>query len=453
MQKRHLGLVSGLLLAILTFGCGVEDPTFDARTGSIQIISTPDELTAAIYHQGPEDLKFSLADSTPKILDLLEPGKHLVKLELPGYFTTPDFLQCEVTAGEISVVDFQLEPNLGSLAVTSAPEGAAIIVDDLDQGLVTPGTVEGLDPGDHVVTVALDGYEPDPVSRTVTIALDQVATAYFTLESTAPPVTKIVLLEGFSNVCCDGCPAMNETLHEFLDTAGYGPDRVLLVKWAVDFPLWLDPHYQDNIDDNDARAWGPGYDGTGYYADDLGSVPTLFGDGTLLGDSGNPPDLLTLPSLVDALLDEQPGFGIQVEAAITGTSVAVTATLTAVEPVDVADCSINFVLVQNPVEYDEPACTYGEEEYVFHWIMRDFYKDELAQAQLAVGTPLDLSTTLTSDLDWPAEDMYVIAFVQNDMTRHVLQAGSNIPAKTTTISFTAPSLDSLSPLAPAGGQP
>lgn len=57
----------------------------------------------------------------------------------------------------------------GSLKVTSFPSGAAVVIDGVDTGKVTPMSV-GLAIGDHVVSVSIpnSGWRPD--TRTVTIA-------------------------------------------------------------------------------------------------------------------------------------------------------------------------------------------------------------------------------------------------------------------------------------------
>ena len=71
------------------------------------------------------------------------------------------------------------------------------------------------------------------ITEMIRVIGEQTATADFTLTPEAPPAVKTVLLEGFSNVDCSGCPELNATLHDFLGQEGYGPDRVLLIKYAV----------------------------------------------------------------------------------------------------------------------------------------------------------------------------------------------------------------------------
>ncbi|KQC04713.1 MAG: hypothetical protein APR53_03010 [Methanoculleus sp. SDB] len=69
----------------------------------------------------------------------------------------------------------------GSLSVTSSPAGAAILLDDEETGQATNATLGELPAGDHVVTVAMEGYyEPDEVL--VTVEAGGTTTVHFTLE-------------------------------------------------------------------------------------------------------------------------------------------------------------------------------------------------------------------------------------------------------------------------------
>src|SRR5207248_3190362 len=52
----------------------------------------------------------------------------------------------------------------GDLVITSMPLGAAIKVDGVDSGLVTPQTLYDLNEGTHIVTLTLPGGEPETFS-------------------------------------------------------------------------------------------------------------------------------------------------------------------------------------------------------------------------------------------------------------------------------------------------
>ena len=57
--------------------------------------------------------------------------------------------------------------SVGSVRITSTPGGASIWADGRDTGQRTPATIENLPPGTHRYELRLDGYEPLPVSGTV----------------------------------------------------------------------------------------------------------------------------------------------------------------------------------------------------------------------------------------------------------------------------------------------
>ncbi len=71
--------------------------------------------------------------------------------------------------------------------------------------------------------------------------------ADFALTAVQAPPPQVVLLEAFSNVSCVGCPQMSATVAALTAEPGFGPDRVLLVKYAANWPALNDPHYQANL--------------------------------------------------------------------------------------------------------------------------------------------------------------------------------------------------------------
>ncbi len=142
------------------------------QTGSISVTSTPEG--AAIALDGTDT-----ASVTPITFDNLVPGDHNVTVSLEGYNSASSTVT--VTAGETASADFQLVaiPQTGSVSVTSTPEGAAIALDGADTGNVTPFTFGNLVPGDHNVSVSLEGY--NPASMAVTVIAGETAPADFQL--------------------------------------------------------------------------------------------------------------------------------------------------------------------------------------------------------------------------------------------------------------------------------
>lgn len=305
----------------------------------------------------------------------------------------------------------------GSLAVDSSPAGAGIWLDGAFSGAVTPDTLRDLGAGDHVVKAALAAHRAEPESLQVTVPAGGMASAAFTLTPLAPPPPQVVLLEGFSNVSCTGCPAMAATLRALMGSPGYGPDRLLLIDYAGNWPSATDPHWLANQTDNRARLQF-------YQSLITVGLPTLFLDGALAGASGSPPLLADLRALVDARLARDPGFTIAVAAtldAASPTTVAAVATLTAVRAVDCAGAVLHFALVENPVVYATPPGSEGETE--FRWIMRDFATAATSPLPLAAGDPAVVPQALARQTSWVAAHLGVVAFVQHPATRAVLQAG------------------------------
>jgi hypothetical protein len=74
---------------------------------------------------------------------------------------------------------------LASVEVSSEPAGAGLLVDGSVTGLITPASVD-LNPGNHEVTLNLDGYEP--LVKSVTLANGEQGKLYVDFGAEATPV-------------------------------------------------------------------------------------------------------------------------------------------------------------------------------------------------------------------------------------------------------------------------
>lgn len=143
------------------------------QTGLISVSSTP--AGAAIDLDGADTGK-----TTPFTLDGLIPGSHSVGVRLAGY--TPDSATVTVSAGTMVKADFPLVPvpvTAGTLIVSSTPAGAAISIDGVDTGNVTPATFSGIEQGSHLVEVSLVNYQT--AGKTITVQAGSSVTADFAL--------------------------------------------------------------------------------------------------------------------------------------------------------------------------------------------------------------------------------------------------------------------------------
>jgi len=123
------------------------------------------------------------------------PGTHRLAFEKTGFYPQ-DMEVADLGAGESRAVGATLKPMSGAgsgqleqaraqgsvKVVTSGHDGARVLMDGKDTGLTTPCTIEHLAPGDHSVSVTLDGYTPDHPDITVTVRTGATADVMFKLK-------------------------------------------------------------------------------------------------------------------------------------------------------------------------------------------------------------------------------------------------------------------------------
>jgi len=96
---------------------------------------------------------------TPYNMAGIAPGSHVVVLSKPGYSTETRTI--EVASGSKSFVAVQLASLAASIAITSDPAGASILIDGKDTGKVTPAQIAADKPGSHSFTLRKQGYLDD----------------------------------------------------------------------------------------------------------------------------------------------------------------------------------------------------------------------------------------------------------------------------------------------------
>lgn len=409
-------LVLALLVggAGMLAGCGSEPPA----PGDLVVTSEPPG--ADIMLDGE-----ATGQSTPHTFVDLEGGvTHTVSVSLDGWNVQPDSRTVEVPFGSKITVPFTLSQGLGSLAVTSDPAGAAIRVDGVLTAEITPHTFADLAPGDYTVAVELPYYKSVVDEITATVEVGGTATAAFDLG-----VARVVLLEGFSNVYCVGCPTMNENVGFVMHEPGYGRDRLLYLKWpAILSPL--DPFYWVTQAITNARVdW--------YFGSSQINLPTLAGDGSLLGGMGTPLNSTGIVTFVDG----QPVFADVIVMVDTDEDLGdvadltheATVTLLAPDGVDLTGRRLDVVLVYESVETENEGYIDGVTE--FHWVMRDHVNlaADLGVLDAGVSYPFDvtLDDPLGGELNGHAvypHSKQIIAWVQHAASRAMVQAGSTVSA-------------------------
>lgn len=388
--------VSALLL--LAAACGRVAPRYEPAT--LTVDSVP--AGAAIILDGRDT-----GLVTPSTLTGVTPERHVVSVSLPEWNADPGEVAVDLSPLEDARVDFTLYQT--GLRVASEPAGARILVNGIDTGRTTPGVVAGLEPGTVRVSLALDSWLCVPGSLDVEVvegSIAEVPAGALALRS-----RRTVLVEAFGNVNCATCPQAAAAIVDVSGGEGYGPGRMLFLEYSVNWPSPVDPFYLANPVENADRYlfyWVMG-------------APAVYVDGQ---SQGSPLAAAATAAAVAGRWANDPGFLVDVVASPgAGSSVAVTVTLVPAAGVDLAGCTLQAVLYETLVDLGAAPGTNGQVE--FHHVFRDRVDAPVALGTLAAGVPATFDLGLSRG---PAAmaDVVVIAFVQRQSDRAVLQAGSTL---------------------------
>jgi len=187
------------------------------------------------------------------------------------------------------------------------------------------------------------------------------------------------------------------------------------VIFGIITPGCCQPVQQNTVENRDR------YD---FYYDEIFShfIPLLILDGVVAeGTSSNAtPTASELGTLVSAALTGEPGFLIDISADFSSESFTPEVTLTAMQDgVDLSGHTLFVALVQSYFESEEAYQSVTD----FHWLFRDRVDTPETLTALTVNQPQVFNPTLSRGADWDLDTLHVIAFVQNNATKEILQAG------------------------------
>lgn len=394
-----LVLLTGLLL---TSSCGREAPYYEP--GTIEVTSTPEG--ADIIFDGEDS-----GENTPFTFTELEANRYEISVVLDGFFPDPVSTTVDLHPAEHVVRNFELSSEAPTqLTVTSNPLGAAIFLGGEDTGEVTPATISDLEAGDVEVQLVKTGMYVAPASFTATLTAHE--NNELPADTFALRWKKTVMLEGFSNVECGGCPELADNLELFMHDEGYGLDQAIYCKFSMSWPWSGDPFYQYNTGENTDRQ--------NYYQTELSAgIPVLTLDGTKAtgtGENGTP-IFSEIATMMETAILAEPGFLMDITADLSNSNIPTEVTLTAMQDVDLTGHTLYIALVQS---YFLSDVAY-QEVFDFHWLFRDRVDNLPSLGALTSGQTLVFNETVVRS-DWDLDTLYVLAFVQNDGTKEILQA-------------------------------
>ena len=295
----------------------------------------------------------------------------------------------------------------GSIYVTSSVSGAAIILDGGLRSEVTPDTLDGIPIGEHVVAISLEGYEPDPQVLTIIVQVGRVETASFALVPQSTGLQRVVLLEDFSNTGCIPCVAADSIVTEFV--AFYGSGRLVVIQYHISYPYPLDPFYLAAMQQNNARS--------SYYG--VGPIPLVVLDGLLS-------PVATDGSAVQQAIEDRLAVESLVELRtwndIVGSSGQVGAEIICPSEPPAGSLRLHLVVLESNILYD---ASNGLDH--FDNIMRVMLPDASGiSISLTADDTLNFNQDYTVDPDWAVENLSVVAFIQDESTREIIQAASSL---------------------------
>ncbi|MCK6612842.1 MAG: Omp28-related outer membrane protein [Ignavibacteriaceae bacterium] len=299
------------------------------------------------------------------------------------------------------------EDRYGKIFVQSNTSGAAIIVNGMPSGKITPDTVTAR-AGNAIIRLEKDGYLPATLNAIV--LPDSLISVTVNMEVQSAP--KVVLLEEFSNVSCVPCVATNRIISK-LPESGYSKEKVVIIKYSANYPSPLDPHYQHAKSDMDSRLM--------YYT--VFSTPTLYVDGTV---SPVASDSNSIKSALDLGLAKTPKFRITIKDSIDAGEYKISITLQNLDSTGLSfsNLILHTVVTESQITYSSPPGANGET--LFKNVARKMLPSKDGEA-LTISNSMNTVTysrSIPLHSAWNPANLRCAVFVQNKLTKEVYQASS-----------------------------
>lgn len=226
-----------------------------------------------------------------------------------------------------------------------------------------------------------------------------------------------VLIEEATNTGCGPCADQNPSFQRFINNNF--SDVIPLVYHAW-WPSGSDPMYLENTAMNTARIQ--------YYGIQNIGVPNVRVNGKIAPKTGNwydgaAGDTVAIKNEVDKYRGTSSPITLTVAENRSGSQSTVQVSISTTQ--SLVGKKLRVAVVEYQIIYPNPPGSNGEKE--FFWVARNMLPD-------ANGTTLDLQAgsnkTYTFNYsikpNWNSQQIYIVAFVQDDQTKEVLQAAQNL---------------------------
>ncbi len=239
---------------------------------------------------------------------------------------------------------------------------------------------------------------------------------------------RTVLVESFTNVSCGGCYDANATTKQYMDD--HGRNEVINLQYHVNWPHPADPYYLVDPDGNMGR--------TMYYM--IANAPSLKTDGATTA----PNNYALMDADVQASRATASPMRINVTQQRIGLTLDVDVDVIAVGDVG-NDMTLRVAVVEESDHQAVPPGSNGETD--FYWTMRRMLPDHSGSAvSVTEGGTQSFTLSTTLDAAWADTDCYVVAWVQNDTSRKIIQAATTAPAADYAMDFYAERFGLVAPV-------
>ena len=239
---------------------------------------------------------------------------------------------------------------------------------------------------------------------------------------------RTVLVESFTNVSCTGCYDANATTKLYMDD--HGRNEVINLQYHVNWPHPADPYYMVDSDGNMGR--------TLYYM--IANAPSLKTD----GETTAPDNYPLLDADVQTSRATASPMRINVDQLRDGLTLDVDVDVIAVGEVG-ANLTLRVAVVEESDHHAVAPGSNGETD--FYWTMRRMLPDHSGSAvSVTEGGTQSFSLSTTLDAAWADTDCYVVAWVQDDTSREVIQAATTAPAADYAMDFYAERFGKVTPV-------
>ena len=283
----------------------------------------------------------------------------------------------------------------GRILVKSNIDRSEIYIDGTFTGKFTPDTLELL-AVTYRIKVAKKKYFSE--ERDVPINKNKLITEEFTLEENK--LIKNVFIELFSYSFCDTCD-IEKTITKINPLKD---NRIIIINYPADYPNYDEIFYYDFWNGMIARG--------DYY--DILNIPAVTADGKLSYDFNN--DIKTE-------LNKNTNLEIEVRDSLVqgnGMHINVFVDVFDMHATDFNSLVLRNALIEKEVTADTSLPT---AKYVLRKFIPDFNGKSLSSISER-GRAKFAEFTLV-DPHWNKENLYIISFVQNELTKEVLQVGSS----------------------------